>query len=309
MSNRNETSLTLPSDREILITRVFDAPRRLVFEAWTKPKHLLRWWGLRSSTMTVCEIDLRVGGKWRYVTRAANGQDFAFSGEYRDITPPERLVYTEEYEAMPGHSHIITVTFSEENGKTTLTSHSLYLNAEDRNGHIQSGLEYGTRESYMRLDDYLAEEKPIRELTLTRVFNAPRELVFKMWIDGKHLAKWWGPKNHTNPVCEVDARPGGAIRIEMVGPDGIAIPSKGVFREIVAPERVVFTNAALEDTDGNPQIETVNTVTLTEQGDKTQMTLHVAVIKASPAISGSLAGINQGWNESLDRLEMALKSG
>jgi uncharacterized protein YndB with AHSA1/START domain len=113
-----------------------------------------------------------------------------------------------------------------------------------------------------------AKEKE-HELVLTRVFDAPRELVWKVWTDPKHVARWWGPHGFTNPVCELDVRPGGAIRIHMRGPDGTVYPMTGVYLEIVEPERIVFTSAAL-GADGNPMFEVLTTVTFAEQGGKTK---------------------------------------
>jgi len=151
------TTMTLPSDREILIERIFDAPRRLVFDALTKPEHVAHWYGPRAMTLTSCEIDLRVGGTWRYVVRDPAGNDFGFSGEYREIVPPERLVCTENFEGIPpGHDYLVTVTLSDLDGKTKLTSHLQYKTPEDRDGHIQSGMEPGMRETYDRLAEHLA---------------------------------------------------------------------------------------------------------------------------------------------------------
>jgi uncharacterized protein YndB with AHSA1/START domain len=151
-------TLTTPSDQELVITAVVDAPRRLVFEACTKPEHVRHWWGLRRMTMTVCEIDLRPGGAWRYVLRDnETGREDAFSGVYREIVPPERMVYTEGWEAMPGHDYLVTATLTEDAGKTTLTSRLRYKSREDRDGHVQSGMESGMRETYDRLGEYLAK--------------------------------------------------------------------------------------------------------------------------------------------------------
>ena len=151
------TKMTLPSDREILIERVFDAPRRLVFEALTRPEHVAHWYGPRAMTLSSCEIDLRVGGAWRYVLRDPAGNDFGFSGEYREVVPPERLVSTENFEGIPpGHDYLVTVTLDEQDGRTTLRSHLQYKSPEDRDGHIQSGMEPGMRESYDRLAERLA---------------------------------------------------------------------------------------------------------------------------------------------------------
>jgi uncharacterized protein YndB with AHSA1/START domain len=141
-----------------------------------------------------------------------------------------------------------------------------------------------------------------RELVITRIFDAPRELVFKAWTDPKHVAQWWGPRGFTNPVCEMDVRPGGAILIHMRGPDGVVFPTKGVFREIVEPERLVFTDSALEDEEGNPQFETLTTVTFAEHEGKTKLTLHVIVVKAEMVAEGAFAGMEEGWNQSLDKL-------
>src|ERR1700730_17678211 len=113
-----------------------------------------------------------------------------------------------------------------------------------------------------------ARESAERQLKITRVFDAPREVVFKAWTDPKQLAQWWGPHGFTNPVCELDARPGGAIRIHMRGPDGTVYPMTGVYKEIGEPERLVFTSAALDE-KGNPLFEVLNTVTFAQQGGHT----------------------------------------
>lgn len=139
-----------------------------------------------------------------------------------------------------------------------------------------------------------------RELTLTRTLNAPRALVFKAWTDPKHLAKWWGPNGFTNPVCEVDPRPGGALLIHMRG-FGATHAMKGTFVEVVVPERLVFTGI-LENDAGESYLELLNTVTFAERDGKTLLTLNARVTKAGPGSAEPLAGWNEGWNQSLDRL-------
>lgn len=140
-----------------------------------------------------------------------------------------------------------------------------------------------------------------RELTIVRLFDAPRALVFKVWTDPKHLAQWWGPKGFTNPVCEVDPRPGGTIRIVMRAPDGAEYPMIGTFREVVAPERLVFTNAPV-DADGNRLIDGLTTVTFADEGGKTRLTLHTQAKVLVPYAAQFLAGMDTGWNQSIDRL-------
>lgn len=141
-----------------------------------------------------------------------------------------------------------------------------------------------------------------RQLVITRVFDAPRELVFKVWTDPQHLAQWWGPKDFTNPVCEVDARSGGAIRIHMRGPDGAVHPMRGTFHEVVPPERLVFISSAIDDATGQPALEVLTTVTFDEQAGKTKLTMHANVTRAAPEAADALAGMEAGWNQSLDRL-------
>ena len=142
-------TLTFPSDREI------DAPRRLVFEAHTKCEHIKHWWGPRGSTLSVCEMDFRPGGAWRFVEREGDGQDYAFRGVYREIVPPERIVQTFEFEGMPGHVSVETLTLVERDGKTTLTTRSVFETKEDRDGMLQSGMETGAAETWERLAEYL----------------------------------------------------------------------------------------------------------------------------------------------------------
>jgi uncharacterized protein YndB with AHSA1/START domain len=140
-----------------------------------------------------------------------------------------------------------------------------------------------------------------REIVIARVFDAPRDLVFKAWIDAKQMAQWWGPQGFTNPVCELDVRPGGAIRIDMRGPDGIVYPMTGTFREIVEPERLVFT-AMAEDKDGNPLLEAHTTVTFEELGGKTKLTVHARAVGIAPIAAQMLEGMEAGWTQSLERL-------
>jgi uncharacterized protein YndB with AHSA1/START domain len=161
MTNRASTTLevTTPSDREIQMTRTFDAPRDLVFEAYTSCEHVRHWWGWRTSTMIHCEADVRAGGSWRYVTREANGTEVPFKGVYREVTRPERLVSTEIYDVEPfnsGDPAVVTVTFSEDAGRTTVTVTGLYPSGEIRDAVLGSGMEAGAAESYDRLAERLA---------------------------------------------------------------------------------------------------------------------------------------------------------
>ncbi|MDQ3660412.1 MAG: SRPBCC family protein [Actinomycetota bacterium] len=151
----NELTITTPSDREIVMTREFHAPRDLVFEAHTSCEHMSRWWGPRKYEVVSCEIDFRPGGKWRIVHRGPDGEDYAFHGEYREIVPPERIVWTFEFEGFPGSVSVETMTLEEHDGRTTFTATSVYSTVEERDGMLQSGMEAGAKETMERLDEYL----------------------------------------------------------------------------------------------------------------------------------------------------------
>lgn len=148
-------------------------------------------------------------------------------------------------------------------------------------------------------------QRPEREVTITRIFDAPRSLVFKMWTDAKYVADWWGPEVFTNPVCEIDARVGGKWHIVMRGPDGTDYPGGGVYREVVPPERLVFTNIAT-DQQGNVLLEGLTTVTFDEYDGKTKLTLHTRAVALVDYASAYLAGMEEGWKQTLDGLAATL---
>jgi uncharacterized protein YndB with AHSA1/START domain len=152
-------TVTLPSDLEIVITRQFDAPARLVFKAWTTPELVKRWWGFETSEWLVCDIDLRVGGSWRYVTREAAGFEVAFHGEYRAIEAPHRIVSTEVFEGFPDPdaAALNTIVFEERAGVTTMTITVVHARKEHRDAHIASGMEGGMQISMNRLEDLVVE--------------------------------------------------------------------------------------------------------------------------------------------------------
>jgi len=145
-------TVTLPTDEQILITREFNAPKHLVYEAYTTPELVKRWWSGQRGEVTLAEIDLRVGGMWRYVMVAQGGFEVGFHGEYREIVPNERIVSTEVYEGMPDGEAVDTVTFSEADGLTTLTILVQHTLKEHRDAHINSGMEAGMQESMDALE-------------------------------------------------------------------------------------------------------------------------------------------------------------
>ena len=158
-ANSRTFEVTTPTDTEITMTRLFDAPRHLVFEAMTKPEHVRRWWGILDDgySVPVCEIDLRPGGKWRFVGQGPKGQAPDFYGEYREIAPPERLVYTEIFAPFPDVVSVVTSVLTEEQGKTRLTVRCTYPSKDVRDMVVNTGMERGAAISYDRLEDVARE--------------------------------------------------------------------------------------------------------------------------------------------------------
>lgn len=154
MKNTGSLKVTTPTDREIVMTRVFNAPRQLVYEAFTRPELMKRWFGPRGWSLVVCEIDLKVGGTFRFVLRGPDGRDLGMRGVYRELAPPERSVHVESFDDFPGES-IVTTVLLEQEGKTTFTATVVYPSKEIRDAVIQSGMEHGAAESYDKLAEVL----------------------------------------------------------------------------------------------------------------------------------------------------------
>lgn len=154
--SKNAYTIALPSDKELVMTRVFNAPRELVFRAHTDPALVAQWMGWRNYTTIVAQFDARPGGKWRYVQRGPDGKEEGFHGEFREIVAPESFSWTWEYEGMPGHVLIEKYAFEEREGKTTLTATSTYDSKEDRDALIATGMEDGANETGDRLEELLA---------------------------------------------------------------------------------------------------------------------------------------------------------
>ncbi len=305
VSNASTSTATNTADREIVITRVFDAPRELVFDAWIDPQHVASWWGPKGFTTTIHHMDVRPGGEWRFIMHGPDGIDYPNKIVYLEIARPERLVYDHGDEGDPAHFRA-TVTFEKQGDKTRLTMRSLFRSAAARDEVVTKyhAIE-GGNQTLDRFGEHLAKRTAAlsapSDLVMTRLFDAPRPMVFKAWTDPERLKRWWGPRNFTNPVCELDPRPGGAILIHMRAPDGKVHPMTGTFREIVPPELLVFTSSAL-DPAGNPLFEVLTTITLSEESGKTRLTVRASVTMVTKEAAQHLAGMEQGWSQSLDRL-------
>jgi len=267
------------ADCELTFTRVFDAPRSLVFKVWTDPKHLAQWWGPKHFTNPLCEMDARAGGSLRIDMRGPDGSVYPMGGTILEIDEPERLVFEitalNDASGTPQLKTINTVLFSEENGKTTIVLHAAVVRAINEAKEAVKGMEQGWSQSLERLTALLhhfangasADDAEDREIATTRVFDAPRELVFKMWTEPEHVSKWFGPSGFKNTIFEMDVRPGGHWRHILHGPDGVDYKNESVYLEVLRPERLVYEHLS------GPAF--VATVTFEAQGDKTKVSMRL----------------------------------
>jgi uncharacterized protein YndB with AHSA1/START domain len=285
-------------DREITATRVFRAPRALVWRMWTEREHIARWYGPRGFTLTTRVMDVRPGGRWAFVMHGPDGRDYENEIVYVELVEPERIVY--DHVSKP--SFRTTATLVAQGDETRMTMRMVFATAELRDWTIENHkADVGLGETLGRLGDELARalaDDAAPAMVMTRVFDAPRRLVFEAFVKREHLVRWWGPRGFSLPVCDVDPRPGGALRMCMRGPDGQDYWMRGSYREIAPPERLVFASFIHDDESQ----EIVTTLTFAEQDGKTTLTLRQTV----PRAEGPARGQRQGWGESLDRLDALL---
>jgi uncharacterized protein YndB with AHSA1/START domain len=314
-----ENNIPAAAGYELKITRVFDAPRELVWKAWTDPEMAKQWSGPRGFAATDVEMGGAIGAPWHIVlegTVPRTGQPAKLKqgGRLLEMRPPELLSYTFAWEPRcavglpdsPFKENVVTVRLEAQGNKTIMHFSQTPFAAEgERDGHNS-----GWNSAFDRFAEFLAAQQPGRvedpaevpsELHLRRFFRAPRELVFQAWTNPDMVREWWGPRGFTAPVCELDARAGGELKIHMRGPDGTVYPMTGRFIEVYPPIRFHFTSTPL-DAQGNPLFEIWNSVFFEEKDGGTEVLLDVHVRHAKPGTDQSLKGMRQGWSETLDRL-------
>lgn len=280
MSEHTE-STTESASREVVITRVFDAPRELVFKAWTEAEHIARWWGPEGFTVPSCQSDPRPGGSLKIVMRGPDGTDYPVTGTYRELVSPERLVVESNAVDDAGNTlleGLNTVTFADRDGKTeiTLRAHAVALVPEAV--PMLGGMEAGWTQSLQCLDDVLTGAVD-RQIVISRLFQAPREVVFATWTDREHLPAWWGPDGFGLTIHEMDVRPGGVWRFTMHGPDGVDYPNTIVYDEIVEPRRLVYTHSGTGPTADDPRFRT--TITFDDFAGMTALTMRLVFSTAA----------------------------
>jgi uncharacterized protein YndB with AHSA1/START domain len=299
-------------EREIVITRTFDAPRELAWHAMTDPKQVVQWWGPRGFTTTIQEMDVRPGGVWTHVMHGPDGTDYPNHSRFIEVVYAERIVYEHSGAKAggPEADFIATWTFEAiEDSKTRVTMRAVFPSAEARDAVVR---EYGAIEGGKQTLERLAEHLPTmgfdaRYIVIERIVDAPPALVFQCWTDPAHMARWWAPHGFTNPVCELDVRIGGAWRIVMRAPDGTEYPCHGIYQEIVAARRLVFTNIAT-DAAGKTILDGLTTVTFAEANGKTKLTVNTGAVALVDYAAAYLEGMKAGWTQSLERLDTLVAS-
>ena len=311
------------TDPEILISRVFTAPRADVWSAWSDPWKVGQWWGPKDFTTTMTEMDQRPGGMWRLVMHGPDGTNYPCEMQFLELIPKERVVYRTRggKAGAPVEQFDTTMTFEDHSDGTRLTIRMTFSTAQQRDHNIRTyGAVEGGEQMFDRLETMLrkqaspATKTEQHDLNITREFNAPRELVWRAWTDPEMAMQWKGPKPFPAVHIELGSKPGDQWRICLRGcPPGSDTPvdlwQGGVLREIVPPELLVFTSSwdrrsdvGLSD-DGDPH-ETLITVRFEEHHGKTTMHFHQAFFPTAAERDGHIGG----WTSSFDRLQVLIGS-
>lgn len=297
-SNEGETPEER-AERCILVRRVLNAPRELVFEAWTDPRHVTHWWGPRGFRTVTTQMDPRPGGTWHFTMIGPDGVEYRNKVVYVEVTPAERLVY----DHVSGPHFRMEATFAAlPGGRTELTACMVFQTKALRD-HIAAefGAEEGLQHTAERLGEVLAARGIVpptdREMIIRRIIRAPREIVFKAFTDPVHIGNWWGPRGFRTTTYSMDVRPGGEWRYMMHGPDGRDYPNWIRYREVTAPERLVYDHGGERET---PDFQT--TIYFLEAADATEVVLR-AVFPSAEACKETLRyGAVEGGLQTLERL-------
>jgi len=310
MPARLEKSNESIEARSIMHSRVFDAPRELVWKAWTDSKHLAEWWGPDGFTITTSKFEFRPGGEWVFVMHGPDGTDYKNHIVYREIVEHERILFSH----VSGPMFDATATFVSEGNKTRVTMQTVFESAALRNRIAEEfGAVEGLKQTLSHLGDYVAHMKT-GTFVISRTFDAPRDLVWKAWTEEDRLAKWFGPKGVKVTHSKNDLRPGGLYHYQMRSPDGSELWGRWLYREIVKPERLVFVNSFSDAKGGTKQspfsptwpMEWLSTVTFTENAGKTTVTIEWVPVNATEAqhdeFTAGRSSMNNGWSSTLQEL-------
>jgi uncharacterized protein YndB with AHSA1/START domain len=324
--NKPTSSGTGTADCEIIITRTFDAPRELVWEAWTNPEKLVKWWGPIGFTTTIEEMDVRPGGVWKHVMHGPDGANYPNKSTFLEVVKPARIVYKHggHKEGGPGVNFTATWLFEALGDKTQVTIHQIFPNAEEREKVVkQFNAIEGGNQTLERFSMQVSRTAPgkDRPFIIARVLKAPRDVVFKAFTEVDHMMRWWGPKGFRVLKATMDLRPGGTYHYGMDAPDGNSMWGKFVFREIVAPEKLVFINSFSDEAGGitrHPMsptwpLEMLSTITFEAHPEGTLLTIRWETLPGATeeeraTFGGGHISMNQGWSGTLEQLATYLDS-
>ncbi len=315
MSTQNTAAVA--RDREVFASRLFDAPRHLVFRAWKDPIGISDWWGPRGFTTTTHEMNFAPGGTWRFTMHGPDGVDYKNKVVYREVIESERLVYDHSGEDETDHiSFVATITFEDEGDKTRLNFRMVFPTVEERKHVEQFGALEGLNHAVERLSEQLADssDEEALEFLVTRSLHAPRELVFKAMTELEGLKNWWGPKDYTWIDCKLDLKPGGMFHYGMKQPNGDEMWGKLVYREIKSPERLAYA-VSFSDREGNTlrapfsehwPLEVLATINFTEHNGKTTLIMKTIPINATAEereiFISMFRSMELGWSGSFEKL-------
>jgi uncharacterized protein YndB with AHSA1/START domain len=296
--------------RSIMHSRVFDAPRQLVWKAWTDAKHLSQWWGPDGFTITTSKFDFRPGGEWVFVMHGPDGTDYKNHLIYREIVEFDRILFSH----VSGPVFDATATFVSEGNKTRVTMQMVFDSVELRNRVVEEfGAVEGLKQTLAHLGDYVGRMNS-GAFVISRAFDAPRDLVWKAWTEEDRLAQWFGPKGTKVTHSNNDLRPGGMYLYCLRSADGSDMWGRWLYREIAKPERLVFiasfSNEKAEVTktpfgDDWP-LEWLSTITFAEEAGRTRVTVRWEPIHATEAqqlvFAAGHASMNNGWSGTFEHL-------
>lgn len=299
---------------ELYITRVYDAPVKMVWDAWTDPKQVAKWWGPRGFTITTHHKDVKPGGIWSYIMHGPDGVDYPNKTLFHEVEKYSRLVYDHGASDNTPPMFRVTVNFSESAGRTTMDMTMTLPTAEAAAETKKFIKKAGGNSTWDRLAEYLADTD---KFVINRSFQAPIDKMFQLWTDPKHLSKWLPPTGTTMRFINVDIRPGGSGFYEMSAANGMKMHGKINYLEIVKPHRLVYTQVFCDENQNitrHPMAPTwpetmLTTIQLTaEDANTTRVTVTWEIFGEATAteretFNREKAGMTQGWSGSFDKLD------
>jgi uncharacterized protein YndB with AHSA1/START domain len=284
------------SDREIVTTRLVQAPRERVWQAWTDPEEWKRWWGPAGFTNSIGAMEVRSGGRWEFTMHGPDGTDYRNECRYLEVIAPRYL----EWHHGPTPDFRASATFEEEGAHTRVTLRTVFRSPADleRAVRVFHAVE-GARQTLDRLEATLALPAPLKQLSFVRVVKASREEAWKAWTTADALRRWFAPDHFTVPACSVDLRPGGVWTLTMRGPDGTDYPSVGEYLEVAPPERLVFLSW-LNGADGRPMLVEHTEVLFHPAKGGTRVTVHTRVTEMTAEAASAVDGMDTGWEQTMD---------